>query len=70
VKKEFKFPCAVETDNLVGNQGNELQEAFIRLGASCVMMCNLHGTTTGLTMQERHCRFHTPREFRRGRMRK
>jgi hypothetical protein len=34
MKKEFKYPCAVETDSLVGNQGNELQEAFIKLGAS------------------------------------
>lgn len=34
MKKEFKYPCAVETDGLVGNQGNELQEAFIKLGAS------------------------------------
>ena len=33
MKKEFKYPCAVETNELTEEQGNTLREAFIRLGA-------------------------------------
>lgn len=33
MKKEFKYPCVVDTSYLTEEQGDTLQEAFIRLGA-------------------------------------
>jgi predicted protein tyrosine phosphatase len=34
MKKEFKYPCAVEINSLTDDQGDALQEAFIKLGAT------------------------------------
>ena len=34
MKKEFKYPCAVEAYAITDGQGDELQDAFIKLGAS------------------------------------